>query len=77
MFDIEQSIQAQEKLCETRGVPLFAPLRGVCYKCFENIYSPIEKKGWNGRPYTTGIDTEKAGKSHITYCPHCNKSFCD
>lgn len=29
------------------------------------------------KEFETGITVEKAGKTLITGCPHCNKSYCD
>jgi hypothetical protein len=76
-FNVEKSIALQKKLCETRGLPHFAPRNGRCFKCFEQNYEQKERTGWNGRKYNTGISTESAGTTLVTGCPHCNKSFCD
>ncbi|APM41366.1 hypothetical protein BS101_21910 (plasmid) [Clostridium kluyveri] len=86
-FDINQSINAQAKLCEKKNYPHFAPKSGVCWCCNQNIYEQI---GWKrdelGRKirvdlekadFKTGISTEKAGKELITGCPHCNRTYCD
>ncbi|MFU1797335.1 hypothetical protein ACM1RC_25950 [Paenibacillus azoreducens] len=77
MFDVQQSIKAQKKYCEEKQFPHFAPASGSCWSCGRNIYSPIEKAGWNGKTYTTGITVEKAGSELVTGCPHCNRSYCD
>jgi hypothetical protein len=76
-FDVTKSIASQKRLCEERGLPHFAPRNGVCFRCYEQIYEKKEHSGWQGRKYTTGISTEKAGTTLVTMCPHCNKSFCD
>lgn len=76
-YDVSRSIDSQERLCKERDLPLFAPHNGICYRCHEQIYEKKESIGWQGRKYTTGITTEKAGKSLVTGCPHCNYSFCE
>ena len=76
-FNTRRSITLQEELCEQKNLPLFAPSNGYCYRCHKQIYAEQEHIDWKGRKYTTGISTEKAGKSHITGCPHCNYSFCE
>lgn len=58
---------AQEEYCEENGVPMFAPISGVCHRCFKNIY-------WNTKT-EKGYTTVQARKIHITACPHCNASF--
>jgi hypothetical protein len=79
-----ESITAQKKYCDEKGAPHFAPKSGVCWKCRQDIYSPVEKTRilfWKpGKPeekYFTGITTEKAATVLVTGCPHCNISYCD
>lgn len=82
-YDAEKARQAQKKLCKEKGYPHFAPASGRCWKCNNNIYSPIEheRKNWQtgevvGK-YTTGITAEQASNELVTGCPHCNCSYCD
>ncbi|MBY9081046.1 hypothetical protein KIH86_23110 [Paenibacillus sp. HN-1] len=77
MFNVNESIKAQAKLCKEKGYPHFAPSSGVCWSCNKNIYSPQEKTGWNDQKYTSGITVEKAASELITGCPHCNRTYCD
>ena len=70
-----KSAQAKEKqreYCKEHSLPHFAPDDGICFSCGQNIYRPIEHKG-----YVTGISVERAGKELITGCPHCNRTYCD
>ena len=62
-YNVQKSIEAQREYCKKTGQPLLAPRSGFCWKCGRQIY--------------TAISTERAGKSLVTYCPHCNKSFND
>ena len=62
-FDVQFAAEAQAKLCKENGWPHFAPNDGRCYECKNNIY--------------TKISIESARRSHITGCPHCNRSYCD
>lgn len=78
-YNIKEAKVAQKKYCQEKGLPLFAPVDGVCWGCYRNIYSCVSHKD-SIIPYHfyyTGITAEQAGKFHITGCPHCNKSFCD
>lgn len=60
---------AQEEYCEEHGVPLFAPISGICHNCFRSIY-------WrNNQTERIGYTVEEARSIHITSCPHCNASF--
>ncbi len=58
---------AQKKYCSRKGYPNFAPGIGVCYNCHKQIYG--DGKGQ--------ISVEDAGKSHVTGCPLCHRSYCD
>jgi len=64
-FDVAISTQRQTLYCEQKGLPLFAPSRGVCWRCGKNIYT------------AGGYNIDRAGETHITYCPFCNGSFTD
>lgn len=75
-FNIQDSIKRQKEYCDAKGVPHFAPYDGRCHKCGGQIYSQKERYA-GGRKYFTGINTEKAGTTLVTGCPHCNYSFCD
>lgn len=87
-FDVLKARKAQEKYCNEKDYPHFAPKSGVCWKCNRNIYEQIGWKVENGRGiqvsldskelrHTTGITVEKAGKELVTGCPHCSRSYCD
>jgi len=71
-FDIQKSIIAQREFVKEEGVPHFAPQSGTCWKCHNNIYRELVRNG-----FSTGIDVDRAGKEHITGCPHCNRSYCE
>jgi len=72
MFDVNKAIEAQENYTSEKKLPHFAPSSGVCYKCRQQIYAPIERG-----TYTSGITVERAGSKFVTGCPHCNYSYCD
>lgn len=59
------NIQYQKQYCEMNSVPLFIPTEGICYYCHKDIF---DAQGWS---------SEDARWKHITYCPHCQKSFLD
>jgi len=59
---VQDAIKAQEKLCEERGLPHFAPRSGVCWSCQRQIYDP--DGGYNGASFVTG-------------CCWCHRSYCD
>lgn len=71
-FNVAEAIAAQRKYCEEKKMPHFAPRDGVCWRCYRNIYKPV-----NHGPYTTGISVEDAGNRLVTGCPHCCRSYCD
>lgn len=77
MDEIKKAIEAQNEYCKEHHLLRFAPPDGFCYSCYENIYRMIERTGWRGRQYISGISLEEAGSSLITYCPHCHRSFCE
>lgn len=70
--DTNQAIELQIKYCNEHGMPFFVPNDGRCYRCNNNIFTPI----YSGRR-TNGISCEQAANSLITSCPHCNYSFAD
>ncbi|HEX3026393.1 MAG TPA: hypothetical protein VHR42_04095 [Clostridia bacterium] len=87
-FNVSKAISAQADYCNRTDAPDFAPLNGRCWKCHRNIYEQVGWKIENGRriqvpldspelQHITGIDVEKAGKTLVTGCPHCNRSYCD
>ena len=76
VYNVHKSIEAQAKYCEENNLPHFAPHNGICWRCRKNIYEAHKAKYGNGE-YETGITTESAGKSLVTYCPHCNRAFDD
>jgi hypothetical protein len=87
-FDIAKARKAQENYCNEKKLPHFAPASGICYRCCKNIYEEVGWKVENGRKiqvplksvelhHKTGVTVEEAGKTLITGCPHCNRSYCD
>ncbi len=87
-FDVLKAREAQEKYCKEKNYPHFAPTSGRCYMCNKNIYEQVGWKVEHGIRIqvpldskelhnTTGIAVEEAGKTLITGCPHCNRSYCD
>lgn len=73
-FDIDLAKVAQRKYQDEHNSPSFAPSSGVRWKCHQNIYSKIvdKERGWE-----TGISVEEAGRTLVTGCPHCHRSYCD
>lgn len=71
-YNSAQAKEKQREYCKEHSLPHFAPYDGICFSCRQNIYRPIEHKG-----YVTGISVERAGKELITGCPHCNRTYCD
>ena len=71
-FNSDEAKKAQEKYCEEKVYPHFAPLNGRCYCCNNDIYTQIDRGS-----YKTGISVEKAGSTLITGCPHCKRTYCD
>jgi hypothetical protein len=67
--EINQCIQSQKELCFTEKLPHFAPNNGVCFKCKRNIYQNYEINQQISHGYN--------GKTFITGCPHCSRSYCD
>jgi hypothetical protein len=82
-YDASMANTAQTILCKEKGYPHFAPGNGVCWKCHQNIYKPIEheRRDWQTHAiigkYITGVSVEKASTELVTGCPHCNRSYCD
>lgn len=74
-YDPLAATVAQSQYCREHGVPHVAPKSGKCWRCEQNIYIPGFRRG-DGDP-TKGISVERAGREHITGCPHCNWSFCE
>lgn len=67
--EINECIKEQVQVCKGKSFPHFAPSSGVCWKCNRNIY----------QNYRLGnrISIGERGKSPVTGCPHCNRSYCD
>ena len=65
-FNVEEACKAQEKYCKDHGYPHFAPWRGICYSCHNQIYSGPQ-----------GYSVEYAGHHLITGCPICMASYVD
>lgn len=55
---IPDALRAQRALCETRGLPHFAPADGVCWSCHRQIYEAMD-----GASYVTGCPF-----CHRSYC---------
>ncbi|OKP91887.1 hypothetical protein A3844_01880 [Paenibacillus helianthi] len=79
MYDVQESIKAQEIYCEENKAPHFAPKTGRCWSCNQNIYAPGHHvwKGKSDGRESAGISVEKAGRELVTGCPHCFRSYCD
>ena len=80
MFDVYEAIKAQGEYCEINNLPHFAPDSGRCWSCNKQIYEEIKHDriiSGVEKPYSTGISVEKASSKLITWCPHCNRSYCD
>ena len=71
-FNSTEACAAQAKYCNLKDYPHFAPPNGICYSCHSDIYTQKPK----GK-FISGISVESAGKSHVTGCPHCHRSYCD
>ena len=80
-YNARQATTAQSEYCKRTGAPHFAPGNGICWQCRRNIYEKVVWKMTNlaGKEIEveTGITVEKAGKSLVTGCPHCHRSYCD
>lgn len=76
VYDAIAASAAQKAFCKERGIPMFAPDNGWCYRCGGNIYEPYTCRRGNDM-VTYGISVEDAGKRLITGCPLCHKSFSD
>ena len=72
LFDVEKSIEAQNKYCKDNSVILFAPYDGECFCCGRQIYEP-RKLGDEIRGYTI----KEASETLITGCPFCHRSYVD
>ncbi len=68
-YNVRKSIRAQERFCNMVEKPLFAPYDGYCTGCNNNIYKSSKSH--------SGISLIMAAMTHITSCPHCNKTFLD
>lgn len=75
-FNRQDAAKTQNDLIKDKKYPEFPPTNGTCYSCGKNIYDEIEHT-IGTRTYKSGISVENAGKSFITGCPHCNRSYCD
>ncbi len=73
-YDRKAAPAAQKKYCADNGLPRFAPYDGVCCFCRRNIYDKAERYDGSISP---GIDIIEAGRTLITGCPHCHRTFCD
>jgi len=73
MIDPKRAAAAQKYFCKAKGLPLFAPSDGVCWRCSNNIYKEVERPDG----HKTGYSVEIAGSTLITGCPHCCRSYCD
>ena len=58
LLSMNEKLDAQRELCESQGIPKFAP--AVCWSC--------------GASWATSY---RDGKSHVTGCPHCHRTWCD
>lgn len=65
VYDIKAACEAQDKMCDERKLPHFAPLSGTCFYCGKNIYAD------------GGISVKEASTRLITGCPYCGRSYCE
>ena len=73
-YNTKLAIEAQREFCKEHAVPHFAPgFDGSCFSCNQNIYAPIAHSSGN----VTGYTVDYARQHHITFCPHCHRSFDD
>ncbi len=61
--EVQEKIDAQRAYCKKKGRPCFAPFKGVCFSCGEQIFNKIS--------------LEKAGSEPIDGCPYCWRTYCD
>lgn len=83
-YDPLAATEAQSRYCREHNVPRFAPKSGRCWRCEQNIFLPGKKfRSVTSRKMertdrdSAGITVERAGREHITGCPHCGWSFCE
>lgn len=76
MYDVQKAATAQVEYCKAHNMPHFAPRSGRCWSCDRNTYQSYTRTSQYGER-TTGITVEEAGTTHVVYCPHCNRSYCD
>lgn len=61
---VHKAASVQSTYCSMHGLLLLAPKNGRCRSCGQQIYdSPAMQY--------------KAGNTHITGCPHCDRTYCD
>ena len=68
-YDVQMAIAAQNDYCNRKKQPMFAPDDGRCWHCFGNIYVQTQ--------HANTYSVERAGSTHITGCPYCQRSFCE
>ncbi len=61
--EVQEKIDAQRAYCKKMPAPYFAPFKGVCWGCGEQIFNKIS--------------LESAGSRLITGCPCCSRTYCD
>ena len=71
-FNPRKAAEAQAEYCRKKDFPQFAPKRGRCWRCGQNIY----KENDHGT-CKTGISVEQAGSELISGCPHCDWGYCE
>lgn len=91
-FDHARAHAAQKAYCAEKRFPLFAGGGGRCSSCRRNVYdrqttshhqrSAVMEDGGlvdigEATEHVTGISVEEAGRTLVTGCPHCHRSFCD
>lgn len=71
--ELQKCKDNQIKLWDEKGYPHFASVTGRCFKCHKDVYQNyVLGTHWEPR-----ISYGHDGKTLVTGCPHCHKSFCD
>ncbi|PKM61667.1 MAG: hypothetical protein CVU99_02590 [Firmicutes bacterium HGW-Firmicutes-4] len=71
--ELQKCKNDQVKLWEEKSYPDFAPRSGKCYRCGRDIYQNYLL----GTHWEPKISNGHDGKTLVTGCPHCHRSFCD
>lgn len=61
---VQEFIKNQKEYCKETGAPFFMPSDGICWACGGNIVLKLIADG-------------ETGKSLVTGCPICHRTYCD